>query len=77
MKKAAIMLYPLFSGSLGKLGKIDHIVLFPLLININRGFRTHKTNIGFPGKYSSHRFICSQSVDQLDVQPFFFKIAFF
>ena len=49
----------------------------PFLTGIDGCFRSHKSNIRFPGDQRSQHFICSESSYQCKIQTFFFKISFF
>ena len=65
------------SRALGQLGEVHGRIGCPFLTGIDGCFRSHKSNIRFPGDQRSQHFICSESSYQCKIQTFFFKISFF
>ena len=62
---------------LGELGKINHIVVCPFIVGVDRSLGTHKTDISFAGNHGGHRFICPKTADQIQSNAFLLKISFF
>ena len=76
-----IAITPKFSkkipGSLSQLGKVYNSIRSPLLIGIDRCFRSHKSDICLTGYYGSHCLIRSKTGHKCQIQPLIFKISLF
>ena len=69
--------YKKISGTLGKLGKVYHRIIWPFLIRINKSFCTYKSDFCLTGKHSCHYLICTQARNQGQIQPFILKVSLF
>ena len=47
-------------GALGELGKVYNIIIRPLVICVDRSFRTHKADVGSSGEDGRHSFVGSE-----------------
>ena len=64
------------AGALGELGKIHHVVGGAFCVSVDRGFRPHEADIRLVGNDGGHCFVSAKSADQIQVDPFFVKVAF-
>ena len=64
-------------GALGELGKVYNIIIRPLVICVDRSFRTHKADVGSSGEDGRHSFVGSETSHKRKVDSFVGKISLF
>ena len=63
--------------TLRQLCKVDHWVVGFAQIRVDRGFRSHKSDIRFTGQNGGHCFVCTKAGHQCQINAFLCEIAFF
>ena len=60
-----------------KQGKVYNIIIRPLVICVDRSFRTHKADVGSSGEDGRHSFVGSETSHERKVDSFVGKISLF
>ena len=69
--------YKKISGPLGQLGEIHQIIIGILIVNVNRRFASHETNVRFAGYNSGGGLVSTKSGDQGQIDSLVLEITVF